>query len=168
MFTAISQPLVNRFARLRRAGLQHDMRSTFLKLLGLVTGCSIAGILFVAVGGRWMLATIFGNQFATADKLLLLIAISLAANLLAILPQSLLHARRQYRTFLLREMISVFVCLALLLILVPAWGLIGAGYSIVGASVFRLAFLAIGLSFGARISGSETLDPLGLVVGGAS
>ncbi len=142
IISAISQPLINRFAHLRHSDCPSDLRKLQLVLLGLTAGASIVGILFVAVAGKWTLGFLFGPDLADASYLLMLIALSLAAKLIGIVPQSLMHAARQYWAFLYREFLSVLICFGLLIWLVPTTGLIGAGYAILGSSVFRLAVIA--------------------------
>lgn len=156
LIASISQPLVNRFARLRQGGDSRALRMTFIALFALVALCSLAGIVLVAVSGEWILRTMFGPELARADDLLMLIALALSAQLFSVLPQSLLHADRRYNTFLYRELASVLVCFGLLALFVPPMGLVGAGYAILGAAVFRLAVMALATAFASRRKGSKS------------
>jgi O-antigen/teichoic acid export membrane protein len=75
-------------------------------------------------------------------------------------PQSLLHADRRYNLFLVRELVSVVVCVALLIVLVPRLGLMGAGYAILGATIFRLAIMTTAVVSGARAhAAAEKVTP---------
>lgn len=138
VLSSISRPLVNMFARLRHGGSKSDLRRSVAVLAAFVALASLVLVLGAALAGRWILETLFGPELASADDLLLIIALALSLKLFAILPQSLLHADRRYLTFLLREIAAVLVCFALLALLVPAMGLNGAGYAILGAVLFRL------------------------------
>lgn len=156
---AISQPLVNRFARLRQTGDTRALRRTTRALLALVASCSIAGILFVAAAGEWILSIIFGPELAQAGGLLLLIAVALAAKLFSILPQSLLHAERRFNSFLVREIVSVAVLFAFLALLVPELGLMGAGYAIVAAAIFRVAAMSVAVALAPRTRPTNSIPP---------
>jgi O-antigen/teichoic acid export membrane protein len=145
---AMSQALVNRFARLKHAGETGTLRKTIIGILLLVVACSVAGLLLVDVAGTWILGTVFGPEFRNAGDLLMLIALALCARLFSVVPQSLLHAERRFGTFLLRELATAIPMIALLWVLVPRYGLIGAGYAIVGASVSRLAIMTVAVTAG--------------------
>lgn len=142
LVSAISQPLINRFARLRHGGDTRAFKRTQVALLALVGGCSVAGLVFVAVAGEWLLGLLFGAELENAADLLMLIALALAAKLLSVVPQSLLHADRRYTAFLYREIAAVIVCFILLAVLVPPFGLMGAGYAILGSAIFRLVVIS--------------------------
>jgi O-antigen/teichoic acid export membrane protein len=143
---AMSQALVNRFARLKHAGESGTLRKTIIGILVLVLACSVAGLLFVDVAGVWILGTIFGPEFRNAGPLLMLIALALCARLFSVVPQSLLHAERRFGTFLLRELATAIPMTALLWALVPRYGLMGAGFAIVGAAVTRLAIMTVAVT----------------------
>jgi O-antigen/teichoic acid export membrane protein len=143
LMTSVGLPLVNRFARLWQSGDTGAIRRTLLALLILILGCSVSGILLVAIAGRWVLSTFFGPELAGAHDLLLVIAFVLSAQLFNTLFGSLMHADRQYTTFLYREIAAVIVCAFLLAVFVPRLGLTGAVYAILGAVTFRLAVIAI-------------------------
>jgi O-antigen/teichoic acid export membrane protein len=146
LITSMSQPLVNRFARLRLAGDSSTLRKTVVALAALFTVISAAGILLASLIGEQLLTVIFGAEFAGAADLLMLVAFTLAAQLLIILPQSIVHADRRYSAFLFREVASVIACLALLAWLVPSLQLIGAGLAILGAAVFRLVVVTVAVT----------------------
>jgi O-antigen/teichoic acid export membrane protein len=143
LFTAMSQAIVNRFARLRRGNSQQALRRTLKALVIFVTVCSAAGLLATDVAGKWFLVHVFGRQFGAASDLLMLIAVALCVSLYGVIPQSLIHADRRFTTFLLREIIAVLVCVAFLAVFVPHWGLIGAGYAILATGIVRLLIMCI-------------------------
>lgn len=147
LVTSISQALVNRFARLRRGSAAKAVRKIIWALLGFATVFSVAGVLLAYSAGEWVLREIFGEEFASAHGLLLLMALAVATKLYAMIPQTILHADRRFNTFLLREVASVLLCVVLLVLLVPAWGLIGAGYAILATQVFRLLVMTVATAF---------------------
>ena len=91
--SALTRPLVNRFAWLRHSGDTRGLRRTQLALLALVGSCSVAGLIFVAVAGEWLLRVLFGPELAQASGLLMLIALALSAKLFSAIPQSLSPCR---------------------------------------------------------------------------
>lgn len=141
LINAFSQALVNRFARLRSSNSHHDLRSTIKALLVFATIASVLGLVVASVASEWVLITVFGQEFAAAEGLIVLVAVALCARLFAIVPQSILHAERRYKDFLWREIAAVSVCVIFLAICVPIWGLMGAGYAIVAAAIARLLLM---------------------------
>lgn len=157
--SALTQPLVNRFARLRESNDHQTLRRTQFALFALVTGCSVAGVAFVAIAGEWLLKLLFGAALEDAAPLLMLIALALSAKLFAAIPQSLLHAERRYSAFFFRELATVIVCAVMLLAFVPGFGLMGAGYAILGCAVFRLVAMLMVTSVAKEAARSEAGAP---------
>ncbi|WP_310467433.1 lipopolysaccharide biosynthesis protein [Sphingomonas sp.] len=165
---SISQMLVNRFARLRHANAEHELRSSKLAIFALAAVCSVAGLGLAYFAGEWILRTFFGAAFGAAHELLVLVMVAVSAKLFSMVPHSQLHAERRFNFLLVRELATVIVCALLLAILVPRAGLLGAGYAIVGASLFRLAVMTAASLFRARGRvPAEALQP-GLDAAGAS
>jgi len=138
LFGAISPAIVNRFSRFRQGSPDAAMKGTVRVLLLFISICSMTGILLAIFAGEWVLTIVFGREFAAAEGLLVLIAFALSARFYEVIPQSFLHAQRRFKTLLFREIAAVVLCLACLAVCVPQWGLMGAGYAIVAAALFRL------------------------------
>jgi len=98
-------------------------------------------MLLAIFAGKFVLTLVFGPEFAAAESLLVIVAVALCARLFGVIPQSLLHAQRRFKTFLFREIAAVIVCVGFLAICVPLWGLMGAGYAILAAALFRLLIM---------------------------
>lgn len=143
---AMSPAIVNHFSRLRNGSPDRAMRGTVRSLLVFISLCSLGGVLLAIFAGEWMLTLVFGPKFAAAEGLLVLIALALCARFYGIIPQSLLHAQRRFKTFLFREVAAVILCVAFLVVCVPLWGLIGAGYAILAAAIFRLVIMCVATS----------------------
>ena len=143
LFTAVAQVLVNRFARLRQRNTHTQLKRTLWGLFAFATVGSIAGLLIAWLAGEWVLVTLFGREFGAAHMLLMIVAIAVCAKLYGTIPQSLMSADRRFTTLLLRELATVAVSVVLLAVLVPRWGLIGAGYAIAAAALIRLAILCL-------------------------
>jgi O-antigen/teichoic acid export membrane protein len=161
VFNAMSQALVNPFARLRHRNSHDELGRAIRALFAFVSFCCVAGLLLAALLGRWVLVHVFGPQFGSAKNLLLLVAVALCATLYGVLPQSLLHAQRRFTTFLFREIVAVLVCVAFLAVCVPRWGLMGAGYAIVAAAVIRLLVMCFATALWRRPAAPESTSAAG-------
>jgi len=143
LFSAMSLTIVNRVARLRQRSNERALHRTLLGLLAFVGICSAIGLALAVIAGKWLLVVVFGPEFAAASGLLILVAVALCIRLFGVIPQSLLHAERRFTTFFVRELVTVIACAALLALFIPRWGLLGAGYAIVGAAAFRLFVMCL-------------------------
>jgi O-antigen/teichoic acid export membrane protein len=157
---SISQMLVSRFARLHHAHDAHGLRSEIAFVLGLATACSVASMLLVYFTGEWILRTGFGPEFASGHALLVLTALVVCLRLFSIVPQTLLHVDRRFNAFLLRELIALPVCAGLLALLVPRFGLTGAGFAILGAAVCRLLLMTAAILPRLFAGPPKTEDPI--------
>lgn len=140
---AISQMLISRVARLRHANAAAALRRNSTIILAFAAACSVLALAGVHFLGEWTLRTFFGGAFGEGQGLLMLVTLAVCAKLFSMVPQARLHADRRFSVFFFRELATVAVCLILLLILVPQLGLIGAGWAILGASVFRLVTMTL-------------------------
>lgn len=144
---AISHALVNRFARLR----QHDERRELRRIAGGLFCFAVLGTLIVVAGaelfGAQVLVILFGPDFRAAHDVLVLVAIAVCFKFFSAIPQSLMHADRRFVTYFWFQAASVAVCLILALILIPEFGLIGAGLTAVAVAAFRLAVLVVATLF---------------------
>lgn len=141
--TAIAQVLINRFARLRQRNAHARLKRTLGALFAVATAGSTVGLLAAWLAGEWVLVTLFGAEFGAAHMLLMIVAVAVCAKLFGTIPQSLISADRRYTNLLLRELAAVAICVVLLAVLVPRFGLIGAGYAIAATALIRLAMLIV-------------------------
>ena len=139
---AVNQALLGRFAalRLQQTSLP-QIRAITRRLLLVAAGLSVLGVAVVAIFGKTALALGFGPAFAAGAPTLVLIALALSTKLFGIVPQALIHADRRFGLFLIYEALSLALGFTLLVVLVPDYGLIGAGLSILIVAVARLGFL---------------------------
>ena len=145
LFTAMSQVLVNRFARLRQHNAQAKLGRTLWALFAFASVCSLVGLFLAWLAGKWVLVNLFGAEFGSAHVLLMIVATAVCVNLYGTIPQSLLQADRRYWTLLLRELATVAISVVLLAVWVPRWGLIGVGYAIVATALIRLAIICLAM-----------------------
>lgn len=93
----------------------------------------------VAVGGPWVLRVLYGAEFVTATNLLrLLVLEALVASTSLILAQAFMALGRPGVVTMLQGA-GLALSVPLLLILIPKFGLLGAGLALVAAAVVRLA-----------------------------
>lgn len=140
---------MNQVASPRLASLFHagDM-SGFRRLLGgilasyLVLG--LVGLAVVPLLGRWLLVTLFRDEFAVHTDLLLVVMIAAAvAYQSGALTTAMIAIRVIHRQLPLR-LVTASASLLACIVLVPRWGLLGAGLALVVAKVpFVLASLVI-------------------------
>ena len=139
---AVNQALLGRFAIWRQAPETADTRRIIIRLLIIATALSLAGLTLVYLGGEWLLVAGFGPEFGGAAPLLMLMALALCTKLYGIVPQVVLHSDRRFFLYMIYQAVSVVLTFSLLVILVPLYGLTGAGTTILAVAVFRLTFLA--------------------------
>ncbi len=142
LVNAASQALVNHVARLRQGGSERRLRRVLLRLLGAALAVSGVGLLVVALFGEALLGLLFGPEFRAAAPLLMLIGLAVCAKLLGVVPQCLIYADRRFVAVFWYQAASLVVCVALLALWLPRWGLIGAGAAVLGVALFRLAVLS--------------------------
>ena len=133
------------FAELARANASdgaEQVRALFGRMnrLALITGGSIVAlILFV---GKPILVLVAGDDFAAAYPLLLLLGIAASIDLVGVSFSPLLMATDRAGTSLRIIFVNTLVLLALLTLLLPRLGTIGAAYSSLATSI--LGFLLMG------------------------
>lgn len=158
IINAIAEVTVNHFARYRHEGKSHAVRRLVVQLLGIAVVGSVAGVAFTLLFGPRLLQILFGSQFLNAQPLLVFVALALAVKLFSLIPQSLLHADRRFKSMLVRELAAVAVCFVLLLWLVPWLGLIGAGIAIFGTTLARFVIM-MAATVGRTSSGTTKVPP---------
>ncbi|MER8576097.1 hypothetical protein NKH19_28595 [Mesorhizobium sp. M1338] len=156
---AASQTLVNYFARLKRDGETKAIRTTLLALFGAAVLVSAGSIAVTYFAGEQILANLFGVEFTRANDLLMLIALAISVKVFAMLPQSLMHSDRRFKAYFRYQAASLALCIVLLAILVPLWGLLGAGSAILATAVFRMCVLTVAVAIWPRNSTSKVASP---------
>jgi O-antigen/teichoic acid export membrane protein len=140
---SVSHAIVSRMARLSR---KQQYRSIYILVLKL-------GSLFIVAGATWsalcfffgeeILHVLFGSQYRSAAPLLFVISLSMNVRMLATLPQTLLYAEQRYKIFMIFQVVSIGLTIALSVPFLERWGLLGAGYVLLTAATFRLVFMEI-------------------------
>lgn len=140
---SLSHAIVNRLARLNRAGKERQARRLLLKLFVLVLSVGAAGSATAYWFGDIIMRVLFGPHYASAGSLLFVISIAVSLRMLSTLPQTALLAERRFRQFFLFQMISLGLTVVLGFYLIPKFGVLGAGYVLIASAAFRLIFLEL-------------------------
>jgi O-antigen/teichoic acid export membrane protein len=144
VITAIGQAATPRLAT---AWKDHDRalyRRTVAKVLAVGAGIGGAGVVFAATIGEWAMRAIFGAEFGGHGALLLLVMISAAVTTFASILGYAVTATRAFHLFLVPYAVNAVVVAAASALLVPAHGLVGAGWAlVVGAGTTCLPPLVI-------------------------
>jgi O-antigen/teichoic acid export membrane protein len=93
--------------------------------------------------GEEILMVLFGHGYVAAAPLLFVISIAMGVRMLATLPQTLLYAEQRYRIFMIGQVVSLGLVVALCVPFMDRWGLLGAGYVLLTAATFRLIFMEV-------------------------
>lgn len=149
-----SHALVSRFAHLRNQGAATALRATVKRLLIGSTVLSALGLLVVQLFGSQILHILFGPEFATADGLLVLVAMALTAKLFSVVPQCMMHADRRFSSLMVQQIIILLLSFVVLAIFVPHHGYIGAGFAVLMVSLLRLLLLVIAIYRKPRMEGA--------------
>ncbi|WP_411269211.1 lipopolysaccharide biosynthesis protein [Sphingobium sp. SCG-1] len=133
------------FAELARAAASdsaEQVRALFGRMnrLALITGCAIVALILLI--GKPLLMLVAGEEFAGAYPLLLLLGIAASIDLVGVSFSPLLMATGRAGQSLRITFITTLLLLALLTVLLPRFGTIGAAYSTLLASI--AGFLLMG------------------------
>jgi O-antigen/teichoic acid export membrane protein len=154
---SVSNAIVNRLARMSRNGQTKGLRRILLRLLFLFLAVSAVGIGFCYFFGRELLTLLYGQAYATASQLLLMISIVVSLRMIATLPQSLLFAERRYKEFFGFQIASLLLTVILGYFLIPRFGIEGGGYVLLSVALFR--FLVVELVVMLRPRGQAAVVP---------
>lgn len=139
VFAALQAVLLPGLARLAALGDLPGFRRRLLRILGLVGGFGVAGVVALAVIGPWLVRLVFGAQFQTTRAVLVPLAVAAAAYMIALVLSQALISVRGYRESLTGWAVG---CLAFLLALVVPLELeLRVGYAFVAATVASVTVL---------------------------
>lgn len=154
---------MNQVASPRLAAMYHSGDSAgFRRMLGRILAAylvlGLLGLAMVPLMGRWLLNTLFGADFGPyADLLLVVMLAAAVAYLSGALTTAMISIRAIHSQLPLRLMTAATSLIACVL-LMPRWGLLGAGMALVLAKVpFVIASLVIVL----RATRAGSLQPEG-------
>jgi O-antigen/teichoic acid export membrane protein len=140
VMNAVGQSMSPRLSRAFAAGDTGDARAMALRLTAVGTALGLGGLLVVLAAGRSLLALLYGDIYAGAQELLVIVSLAAALGYIGSALGYMLTAARQ---FALQAPVFATVALATTAAayaLVPSLGLAGAGWSlVVGAGVQLVA-----------------------------
>ena len=140
---------MNQVASPRLAAMFHSGdRAGFRRLLGRILACHLVlgllGLAMVPLMGRWLLGTLFGADFSSHVDLLLVVMLAAAVAYQSGALTTAMISIRAIRSQLPLRLATVAVSLVGCLLLMPRWGLLGAGMALVAAKLpFVIASLLI-------------------------
>ena len=145
MFTrAMNQVASPRLATLFHAGDFFGFRRLLGGILASYLVLGLLGLAMVPLIGRWLLGTMFGAEFSPHVDLLLVVMLAAAVAYLSGALTSAMIAIRAIGSQLPLRLVTVATSLIGCLILMPRFGLLGAGMALVVAKVpFVIASLVI-------------------------
>jgi O-antigen/teichoic acid export membrane protein len=142
---SVSNAIVNRLARLSRTDQRAKLRRILLHLFLLFTLVGAAGIAICYYFGDLILLILFGfgAEHQSATQLLLVISIVVGLRMISSLPQSLMFAEQRFKEFMGYQLFSLALTAVLGYILIPRYGILGAGYVLLVAAFLRLVILEL-------------------------
>jgi O-antigen/teichoic acid export membrane protein len=155
---SISNAIVNRLARLNRNGQKKRIRTIVIRLFLLFLSVGIAGVAMCYYFGDIILKVFFGEEYLKAQSLLLVISIVVSFRILSTLPQSLMFAQQRFKEFMSFQLASLALVVGSGLYLIPAYGVLGAGYVLLGAAVFRFLVLETLVMFRTPVTKQDKPD----------
>jgi O-antigen/teichoic acid export membrane protein len=114
LFQAIQAALLPKLAALSGAGRHDDFRSGLLKLLGIVVGVGVLGIVAGATLGPWAGQVLFGDKFNLGNQDLALLCAGSACFILALTLAQALIALLGHGRALASWIVGLLVCVAVM------------------------------------------------------
>jgi O-antigen/teichoic acid export membrane protein len=140
VMNAVGQSLSPRLSRAFAAGDTGDARAIAARLVAVGSILGLGGLLLALAAGRFLLGFVYGDTYAGAQELLVVVALAAALGYLGSALGYMLTAARE---FVLQAPLFALVALATAAAgyaLIPRLGLAGAGWSlVVGAGVQVIA-----------------------------
>ena len=163
LMMALSQSASPRLARLLAAG-EHEAAAHLLRSqLALAGLLGASGVVGAALFGRPLLALIYTPEFATETRAFVWVMVAAGVGYLNTVFAYSLTAAREMRVQLTIEVSAAVVTLAGSALLVPIYGLEGAGGAVLAGAVARLATQALRLRSAWSVRGaSATRVPMPL------
>jgi O-antigen/teichoic acid export membrane protein len=141
---SLGQASIARLARHFAAGDGAAFRRLLLRLLGLATLLGVAGLLLALVAGRPILRLLFTEEIAEHSHLLILLVAAAIVEFNAAILGVAVTATRAFKNLLLAYAFVAAAALALSFILIPALGLPGAAWALLGTNLVTcLAMLVL-------------------------
>lgn len=140
---SVSHALISRFARMEANQQQARANREAVHLSLAIALVATTVVLVAHLLADQLLHILFGPEFGDGAELLGIILLAVGLRMVAAVPTSLLHARRQYSEFMHLQLATVVLTLGASFALVPLLGVSGAAWTLVGAAAFRLLSLIV-------------------------
>jgi len=139
---ALNQASCPRLAKYHAAGNTREFRRLFTKLLLFYVVSGIAGVVLVWVAGRPLLSLLFQPQYAQHADVLVYVMIAAGVTYVAALLDTAMIAVRLIRPLLPLMGLTIVTVLGACYLLVPEYGLAGAGMSL---AISKIPLVVVGL-----------------------
>jgi O-antigen/teichoic acid export membrane protein len=137
MVVALGQSVCTRMSKQYADGNLGEFRTLLTKLMLFATGLGVAGMAITLVAGRPILTLVYRPQYAEHVDLLLVMVGTASLNAIASFLGFALTAARCFRRQIPIITATVVTTFILTLILVPHFGLVGAGYALLIAAMVQ-------------------------------
>jgi O-antigen/teichoic acid export membrane protein len=132
---AMNQVASPRLAAMFHAGDLSGFRRLLGRILALYLVLGLLGLAMVPLMGRWLLGTLFGAEFIEYQDLLMVVMLAAAVAYQSGALTAAMISIRAIRSQLPLRLMTVVTSLAGCMLLMPRWGLLGAGMALVAAKV---------------------------------
>lgn len=114
------------------------LRKIYIKGLGVLLGWGLLFFLIFSLMGERFIAVIYGREYLAAARIMPILGFSLVLFFLNVLPGVIIQNSPLAKTFLPLSVLNLLVALGLCLLLIPAGGLFGAAWAVVGGEIIGL------------------------------
>jgi O-antigen/teichoic acid export membrane protein len=136
---ALGQSVSARLARFFAEGDTRQFKLLMHKLIVFSVCFGISGVFLAVVAGRQILTFVYRAQYASHQDLLIVMVIDAAIMAIGSFLGFGMTAARRFRPQMPITAMTMIVSAALTLALIPKFGLLGAGYALMIASLVRVA-----------------------------
>lgn len=148
-----------RLRRYYREGRLKDFVSLTSNLMLMAGAIGIAAIAFSWFAGDYVLWRVFGESYRNAELLTLVIT-GTAVSIVAMQVMIAITAAQAFNHRLLSSGLSLVAALIASFLLIPQYGIYGAGWAMLATAAVRLVFVLVGLRIVLRVMpGVEDTDP---------
>lgn len=135
---SVLHAIINRLAILNQNGNKQAAYRIIFGLAALFIVAGGFGVYLCVLFGDVILRLLFGESFVQAQLLLVIVSVSLVLRMISTLLQSLLISQQRFGAFFWAQIMTLIAAVPVSYYLIAWYGLLGAGYALVAAAIFRL------------------------------
>jgi len=134
---ALGQSVTARLSRLFAAGELNAFRSLTGKLLLLAAGLGMGGVAIASMFGRPVLTFVYRPEYAEQVNLLIVMVVDASVTAASIFLGFAMTAARCFRAQITIMIVNLVVTIVCTFLLLPHFGLLGAGYALLSSSLVQ-------------------------------